>query len=385
MVTKQVGHKGTNLHQLRYRRDNLSSCNLTRISSQDFAAQEALKRKNLTDAVKIIPELCPTLVDVINKVSQRLLSKNKVEAYVFSSSDIQAYSFAGTDDQTIMIVLTSGLIRLVSHPELMFVIGHELGHFLMGHHRYPRYERVQSHTSRLNLLALQRAAEISADRLGFVACDSQKNAFQATMKLASGLPDELLRFDVAAYLDQGRELNELGGSEYELMSTHPTFTARIRALLWFEMSQPYYDWMKRRERAPLDASKLDDRIEKDLAAANGFRLMRANERTLHSALLWGVLAFFVADNRLTKDEQALVRSTFGEKEAGKAIGFVKQFGPEKVMAKFKESIRNVRHLSQEGRIALYGDLERFATVASGNEDIRGKLLRMVRDYLSLNT
>lgn len=99
----------------------------------------------------------------------------------------------------------------------------------------------------------------------------------------------------------------------------------------------------------------------------------------------GVLAFFAADNRFTKAEQALLRKTFGEEEAQKAIDFVKEFGRDKVMGKLEKRLQHVCHFSAQGRKALYEDLERFAALASGNDSLKEEVLRVISDRLDINT
>lgn len=316
-------------------------------------------------------------------VRQRLIPDYTLDAYIQNSPEMQACCFPGTG-QSVSIALTSGLIQLHSLDELRFVIGHELGHHLLGHHAYPEPDEAKSQVENLNILALKRAGEISADRVGFVAVNDKDSAYKAVLKLATGLPDKYIRFDLSAYLDQARELKNSGGSEFGLMSTHPVCSTRMRALLWFDMSEAYYQWACRSERPPLSRDLLDKRVAKDLAAVSGFRLSKINKEEADSAMFWGVLSLFVSDGHLSKDEQALMRQTFGEETALDALNFIRDNGADAVITKFEKALRSVRLMDEETKEALYQDLEHFAELAGGEIKVRERVLERTLRQIQLD-
>src|SRR5687768_6615234 len=77
---------------------------------------------------------------------------------------------------------SSTLVDILDEEEFCFVVGHELGHFLLRH-----TAGLHGSTESLELFMLQRAQEISADRLGMVACGSLDVAIKALKKTISGL------------------------------------------------------------------------------------------------------------------------------------------------------------------------------------------------------
>ena len=81
----------------------------------------------------------------------------------------------------------------------------------------------------------QRARELSADRIGYLGCNSLDESAQAIIKTASGLGDEFLRFDIQSFLSQTDMLSNPSRGESR-NSTHPSMLIRCRALLWFSMS-----------------------------------------------------------------------------------------------------------------------------------------------------
>ncbi len=368
---------------LRFKNDSLANAGVRSDPAGMEEYQEDLKRKNLASSTRIVPEIFPEIGKTIEDVREKLIPDFTVDAYVRNSSEFQACCFPGAG-KSISISLTSGLIQLSSVDELRFVIGHELGHHLLGHHAYPQADSSANQVEKLNILALNRAAEISADRVGFVAVSKKEHAYKAVLKLATGLPDKFVRFDLSAYLKQARDLRKLGGTEYSLLSSHPVCTTRMRALLWFEMSSPYYVWSDQKGSAPFSSVMLDNKVEKDMAAVSGFRLAEINKKEANVAMHWGVLSLFVSDGHLSKEEQALMKQTFGDKVAEDLLGFLREQGPDGVISKFEASLRCVRLMSFEIKEALYLDLEHFAKLAGGEIIVREQVLRKTLRSIALD-
>ena len=71
------------------------------------------------------------------------------------------------------VFLNAGIINLMEEEELKFVIGHELGHLKFEHHKIIKQPgKSISPAFTLRLFEHSRYAEISADRCGYIACDS---------------------------------------------------------------------------------------------------------------------------------------------------------------------------------------------------------------------
>ena len=370
------------LLSLRYRGDCLDRSGAPLPDDAAVALRLKAKANSLTNGVRITHDLFPAIAALLDEVGERLGLTCAPEGYVYNSPESQANSL-GFSGGTMMMTLSSGLVQLLSSSELMFVLGHEIGHCIYEHSRYPAADDSENEIEELNCKALRRASEISADRVGFVACRSKKDAFRAIIKTASGLPDRFLRCETAAYLDQARELRDLGGSETELLSTHPMFLVRMRALLLFEMSDPYYSWTNKTGGAPLTRDALADRVDQALSAATGFRLAHVNEEAVRKALLWGFLQLFVADNTLSKSEQALLARAVGADIAHKAVEYARHFGPEGVQTRFSATLSNAKGLPLSTQNALYEDLQHYAAHAGGSIAQREAVLREANDVLGL--
>jgi len=371
------------IETLRFKNDSPvnAGIRLDHVGSEKY--QEELKCENLASSTRIVPEIFPEINKAIEDVRKKVIPDYTIDAYIRNSPEFQAYCFPGFG-KSISIALTSGLIQLSSIDELRFVIGHELGHHLLGHHAYPHPNNSTNQVEKLNILALNRASEISADRIGFIAVSKKEHAYRAILKLATGLPDKFIRFDMSAYLKQARDLRKMGGTEYGLLSSHPICTTRMRALLWFEMSKSYHNWCNLKKTSTLSSEMLDKKVEKDMAMISGFRLAEINKKEAESAMRWGVLSLFISDGHLSKEEQVLLKQTFGNKVAKDLLNFLKEQGTSGVILKFEAALRNIRLMNSETKEALFLDLEHFAKLAGGEVKVREQVLQKTLNSIALN-
>ena len=167
------------------------------------------------------------------------------------------------------IVITSKMIDLLNNKELKSVIAHEVSHFYYQHNLYPNPNTAKSQIEFLNLLHLSRAAEISADRAGFLGSGNLENCLRAMLKITSGLGEEHLQFNFSNYLNQLRELEEIKGDNLQLYSTHPTFLNRMQALIWFSMSYVYHEYFETDKKGVYDLKTVDQKINESIKKVTG--------------------------------------------------------------------------------------------------------------------
>ncbi|EUA89071.1 peptidase M48 family protein [Mycobacterium ulcerans str. Harvey] len=87
----------------------------------------------LASAARVGPRQFADLDALLDECVDVLDAPTKPEVYVTQSPVVNAYTI-GMDAP--FIVITSGLYDLMTHDELRFVVGHELGHALSGHATY---------------------------------------------------------------------------------------------------------------------------------------------------------------------------------------------------------------------------------------------------------
>ncbi len=200
-------------------------------------------------SVEVSQFLTPLLEAALGEACSRLsIDRSQVVMFVQQQSDVQA-SCILTDGKRCILTVTSGLVNLLEDDEIRFVVGHELGHYVFEH-----TGSMTTNESDTEIPLLQRAAEISADRCGLVACGDLDSAIKAMIKTASGLDSKHLRYDSRQFMSAANSLQ--GMTHMTQGATHPALAVRARALVWFHMH------VSSREKEMLET--VDSRVLKDL-------------------------------------------------------------------------------------------------------------------------
>jgi Zn-dependent protease with chaperone function len=202
----------------------------------------------LASAVQVGPRQFADLDALLDECVQVLDAPVTPELFVSQSPLVNAYTI-GMD--TPFIVVTSGMYELMTHEEMRFVLGHELGHALSGH---AVYRTMLMHLMRLAssfgfiplggwalraivaaLLEWQRKSELSGDRAGLLCGQDVDAAIRVELKLAGG--SHLDKLDSQAFLAQAREYERSGDMRDGLLKllnlelqTHPFSVLRAAAL-----------------------------------------------------------------------------------------------------------------------------------------------------------
>ena len=336
----------------------------------------------LSRSIRVEKEIFPTVGNAIEKVFKRLDLENEFNFFV-TADNFQANAACSLMPSASKpdIIITSKLIELLSEEELQFIIGHEVAHYYYQHSLYPNLETASETNLKLNILNLNRSAEISADRVGFIASGSLEKSLRASLKLASGLSEKYLKFSFSTYLDQLREIESIGKSQSELWSTHPSFLIRIQALIWFSMSKEYHEYFDTKKKGIYDLKTIDSKIEKTIKKVVGDELENSNKAIYDRARLWGSLKLFLVDNKFSKEEQAKFTELVGKEKARKAIGWLKLSNPNMLDKKVEEGFSEASKLLKSDRQNLGKELEKAAKTAGGKKikilDALSKLLNCI--------
>lgn len=373
----------TQLTTCRFKGDDPGLYGIQIAERSSAASRTDVRASLLSDAVRITSDLIPELYRVLDAALSRLGVSHVVHGYVYNDPSIQAQCvhIGGTEKSAVM--LSSGLVNLMADAEIAFVIGHELGHMLFDHHLYPRANDSSTDGERLNFLALQRAAEISSDRIGLIASGSIDAAFRAILKTGTGLSNVHLRFNLTAFLDQLRSLNELGGSATGIGASHPNLGARMKALLWFEMSDLGRELLGE-TNAGTPVSVIDERIERLLYNATGPLLDDMRTASFAGAAMWSILYAATVDRRLTKAEQQGIQNLFGKEAVDSAKRLIKEHGSEAVSISFEGAMRDIRFHPEPGRRQFVQDLTRDLGRSGVDAEHARRVLEIVRDRLSVD-
>lgn len=284
----------------------LSEDKLSEISnSENLRGREGHRDTMLRHGVLISKSVTPLLEDRLASVCDTLdIPRESVTAFVYSSAEVQADCLIDSHT-TCVLRFTSGLVNLMDEHEFKFIAGHELGHFLLYH---GTCSQDSSEDSSENYI-VRRASELSADRIGYLTIGDAEESIQATMKMASGLGEQFLRFDIPSFMSQSNLISNPSRGELR-NSTHPSMLIRCRALLWFSMSvRSIHDLEKLNESK---IREIDARVIKDLEKfVDGQVRMRKTELESDVAVWKSVLLIFQSGS-FSKDVQSRLAETLGD-------------------------------------------------------------------------
>ncbi len=262
-------------------------------------------------SIEISSYLTPKLEVALSNVCERLeLDRKIVSAFVNNSHEIQAACYY-VDEKKCLIRMSSALVNTLEIREIEFVIGHEIGHFLLKH------APTGVEKSSAEFFVFQRAKEISADRVGLVSCGSIQVAGSALVKTASGLTNTHLEINLDKYLLQLEQLSSQSKGENPF-KTHPSILLRTYALSEFssgfrEVSYNSYEATEVYER--------DKRIKIFLDEYSDKELHRQISEAKLDLKVWFAAKHISKDQSFTKNEQTIFENMFGSEMLDKLKNF----------------------------------------------------------------
>ena len=277
--------------------------------------------------VRVTADITPSIFASMNLAASRLsVPDDAIDAFVYESPEVQATCVSDGDSRC-LIRISSGLARLLSADEMQFVFGHEIAHHLLRHARHDGFDM-----DSIDGLRIRRAGEVSADRLGLVACGSLDVAIRAMLKVISGLSDDLIRFDVRPFLAQ---LDSTGEAAAGIAESHPSMAVRCRAVMWFASE---YDAASR--SVPEHRRQVvDDRVARDLDRYSNATALRVVAMAEDELALWLAIDAILDDGRVSKAEQAWLKSEFGDETADGAMRMIQSQARDVVRDLVREKTR----------------------------------------------
>ena len=370
------------LDQFRYTFDNLSELSIAK--NQDTETKTSYNNPQLksllSTSVKVTPEIFPKVAETIDQVFERLKLKNNFNFFITANHlQTQALCAMMPQSSNAEIIITSRMIDLLNSEELQSVIGHEVSHFYYQHSLYPSPNQARTKTEFLNLLHLSRAAEISADRAGFLGSGSLEYSLRSMLKITSGLGDQHLQFNFSAYLNQLRELTEIKGDQTQLYSTHPTFLNRMQALIWFSMSREYHQFFETNKKGVYDLKTVDQKINESIKKVTGNELDVSNKEIIEKALLWGALWIYLGDKKLSKQEQEKFSKRFGNKTTISILGLLNISNMPIIEKKVMTAYAEASTLLKSDREKITKELrEIFQGVDEHSEDSKKNFEKLIK-------
>lgn len=206
-----------------------------------------LRESLLRDAVRLSDRLSPRIFSIFRDVRAALGMTGEAEVYCVPQAEVNA--FAAIDETAegrhALIGITSGALEKLEDGEIRFVLGHEIGHVLLGNNRLNGLQNpdpknpantVLPPFGEALFLRWKKKAEVSVDRIGLVACGDFTTAGRALLKTTFGLSDRNLNLDVESLVAQIDELRGKGALMGGAFASHPLLPIRLKALELFAHS-----------------------------------------------------------------------------------------------------------------------------------------------------
>ena len=182
----------------------------------------------------------------ISRIAAYRLGIPLPEIYVTQNPDYNAYTQGFYKYG--FIVMNSGMVADFTAEEIMFVLGHEMGHMGLYHTSWLRLMApgmsmgsnfIAAPVMRVIFNVWSVKAEYSADRAGLVACRDVSPPVKSLLKLAGGGDVEsnvklsdILKDDIS----NKSEKDDIVDGLAEYLGTHPYISNRIKALLSYQRS-----------------------------------------------------------------------------------------------------------------------------------------------------
>lgn len=282
--------------------------------SEKQAASAGTRRHLLATSVRLSRTMAPSLHAMADLCVERLGIDTPLELYAFSSPQFNAACFK-PEDGRVFIMFSSSLLEAFEDKELLFVMGHELGHHLYQHHDIPigyllRGQQKPPADLALDLFAWSRYAEVSADRAGAYCAQDMDSVARALFRLASGVTsNKVVQFDLQEFLQQVDDMVAVdsepgeGAPMQDWFSTHPFSPLRVKTLQHFHNSELMLP------------SGGTSKSELEVQVVDVMRLMEPNymegktdtTKAMRRTFIAGAVAIAIADGKFDDSEQAVFK------------------------------------------------------------------------------
>ena len=284
----------------------------------------------LASAIRVNDQQCPKVHRFLVQACD-VLDQPVPEMYI-SNHPVANAGAVGINKP--FILLHSGLVEQLDSDELLFVIGHELGHVASGHALYRTMVELILHYGKLlsgvglpplvmmavllALLEWYRKSELSADRAGLLACQDPQIAYSTFMKMAGGRHTGELSLDQflqqAADYDQSPDLLDDIYKVLNLLGqTHPFPVLRLSELKpWVDAGhyQTILDGnYPRRADDPASQDARPEELFRDYQAAGD--AYKSDFERSQGPLKDGIANFTKGMEKAGKDAERLLKDLFG--------------------------------------------------------------------------
>lgn len=335
---------------------------------EENSKKSGVRRQLLATSVRLSQRISPKLHKMAKHCQEKLGIKTPLELFSYSSSTANAACFK-PEDGKLFIMFSSKLIESFNEGELLFVMGHELGHHVYAHHDVPIGQIVKgdekpNRSLVMKLFTWSRYAEISADRAGAFCSGSLEDVAKSLFKLASGVTnDNIIEFHHEDFLAQVDEMVALdsepgqGAPTGDWFLTHPFSPLRVKALCRFFDSS-----LMKKGGISKEELEGDVRVVMNLMEQNYLKADTDVGKSMKSLFIAGAALIVAADKEYKKEEHEMFDEFLDDK-----IDFEK-LDIEGLSRELPDRIRLVlKHASPAEQMQIVRDLCLVA-LADGDAD-----------------
>ena len=346
--------------------------------------QSATRRHLLATSVRLSPGMAAGIHKKADRCVERLGIDSPLELYAYASPQFNAACFK-PEEGRVFIMFSSSLLEAFNDSELLFVMGHELGHHVYGHHQIPigyvlRGRQPPPADLALDLFAWSRYAEISADRAGAFCAQDLESVARALFKLASGITDDrVVRFELDEFLAQVDDMLAFddkpgqGAPKQDWFSTHPFSPLRVKALKLFHES----DLMA---TTGIDKPTLEDQVQQIMSLMEPDYLQGKTDsnRAMRDLFLGAAVVIANAYEGISKKERDILKRYLGETYS------LDTLDPDRLKEDLPRRTAEVKdRVNQAQRMQVLRDLCVVATTEKPISDAERDLLNHIASELEV--
>jgi len=343
-----------------------------------------VRRRLLSTSVRLSRSMSPAVHEMADHCIETLGIETPLEIYAYASPEFNAACFR-PEEGRLLIMFSSSLLEAFDDNELMFVVGHELGHHVYQHHDIPvgyilSGQQRPSANLALQLFAWTRYAEISADRAGAYCANDLEAVARALFKLASGLTsNRIVKFDLREFLRQLDEMQAVdaepgqGAPMEDWFSTHPFSPMRVKALQLFHRSGLMRDGGMEKADLEMGVQGMMGLMEPDYLEGH-----TDVAKTMRLLFIAGAVAVANARDGIGEQEKSVLKDFMGEGFSLDALNIEKLID---TLPKRIESVRKSASLTQ--RMQVVRDLSVVARAEGRITDNELLVLYAIADGLNI--
>lgn len=296
------------------------------IASRLVAADaKELRRSLMANSLRLSESMAPEAHRVAHQAQLILGVTGELELYQRSGAENAAIHFSS---EPILLEIHGAILPKLDAKALLGLFGHELGHFLAhgptsrvraARSLLPALGRIDDPSLELALSRLSMMSELTADRVGLLACQDLEAMLRLEMVALTGLASAELTWDTSAYLAQCRDVIEQGLADGANVhgTTHPEHNLRAYALWLFSETRVYRELTGRgpgtRELADVDAviaRCFGDQAEEARSLSLDYSQLGEPPRELHECALAASVLVAYADGQLADEEREAIEHNF---------------------------------------------------------------------------